>query len=65
MKVTTDKTKYTGAWTYVETAKYVKSLNKVIRDKKLDQTMFIDINEIKEYCKKHDNIRNIYVNLAL
>lgn len=65
MKITSDKTKYTGAWTYVETAKYVKSLNKVIRDKKLDQTMFIDINDMEEYCQKHNNVRNIHFDLAL
>ena len=65
MKITDDKTKYTSAWTYVETAKYVESLNRVIRDKKSDQTVFININEIDQYCKKHNNVRNIYFCMAL
>ena len=65
MKITSDKTKYTSAWIYVETAKYVKSLNKVIRDKESDKTLFVDVNSMEEYCKKHNNIRNIHFSLAL
>lgn len=65
MKIPKEKDKYTSAWTYVETAKYVESLRRVIRDKKSDQTTFSSINDIDQYCKKHNNIRNIYIYLAL
>jgi len=34
MKLNSDETKYTNRWKFVEVAKYVKSLNKVIREKK-------------------------------
>jgi len=65
MKLTSDETKYTNRWKIVEVAKYVKSLNKVIREKKDNLPVFLDIKEVDSYAKQHQNIRNIYLNMAL
>jgi hypothetical protein len=65
MKITTDQSKYISAWVHVETAKYIDSLNRVIRDKKLDKTLFTNIHDMSNYCLKNGNIRNIHIYLAL
>jgi hypothetical protein len=65
MKITIDETKYISAWVHVETARYVNSLNRVIRDKKSDKTLFTNIHDMGNYCSKNGNIRNIYIYLAL
>jgi len=65
MKLNSDETKYTNRWKFVEVAKYVKSLNKVIREKKDNLPVFLDIKEVNNYAEQHQNIRNIYLNMAL
>jgi len=65
MKIPNDKEKYTSSWRYVEVAKYVKSLSKVIRDKQGTDSVLIDIDEVDSYAEKNNNIRNIHINMAL
>lgn len=64
MKIPEDKDKYTSKWRFVEVAKYVKSLSKVIRDKRGTDSVLIDIDEIKAYADKNNNVRNIYFRVA-
>lgn len=65
MIIPEDKTKYTSSWRFVEVARYVKSLSKVIRDKNGDQPLLIDIDSVQEYANKNGNVRNIHFCLAL
>jgi hypothetical protein len=65
MIIPEDKNKYTSAWRFVEVAKYIRSLSKVIRDKDGDLPLMVDIDEVEEYSEKNKNIRNIYICLAL
>jgi len=64
MKIPEDKDKYTSKWRFVEVAKYVKSLSKVIRDKRGTDSVLIDIDEVKAYADKNNNVRNIYFRVA-
>lgn len=64
MKIPEDKDKYTSKWRFVEVAKYVKSLSKVIRDKRGTDSVLIDIDEVKAYADKNNNVRNIYFRMA-
>lgn len=64
MKIPEDKDKYTSKWRFVEVAKYVKSLSKVIRDKRGTDSVLIDIEEVKAYADKNNNVRNIYFRMA-
>lgn len=64
MKIPEDKDKYTSKWRFVEVAKYVKSLSKVIRDKRGTDSVLIDIDEVKAYADKSNNVRNIYFRMA-
>ena len=64
MKIPEDKDKYTSKWRFVEVAKYVKSLSKVIRDKRGTDSVLIDIDEVKDYADRNNNVRNIYFRMA-
>jgi len=64
MKIPEDKDKYTSKWRFVEVAKYVNSLSKVIRDKRGTDSVLIDIDEVKAYADKNNNVRNIYFRVA-
>jgi len=65
MKLTSDNSKFTNKWKFVEVAKYVNSLKKVIREKKDDLPVFMHIDEIDQYAKENGNVRNIYFSVAL
>jgi len=56
MRLPNDKTKFLNKWRYVEVARYVSSLDRVIRDKVGDNPTFYDIDDIDEYRKLHNNI---------
>jgi len=62
MKVVSDSTKYLYKWRQVEVARYVSSLDRVIRDKINDKSLIIDIDNIDSYRKKYDNI-GIYTSI--
>lgn len=47
--------KYTNQWKYVEVARFVPDLNRVIRDKSGDSPVFIDINDIHNYAEANNN----------
>lgn len=55
MRISSDPDKYTYAWRFVELAKYVPSLNRIIREKAGDQPILIDVNDVHKYAKKHNN----------
>ncbi|MFZ4104934.1 hypothetical protein [Flavobacterium sp.] len=56
MKLPLDKEKFISQWRYVEVARFVPSLDRVIRDKNGDDPIFYDIDEINSYRIKHNNI---------
>lgn len=55
MKIPQDKEKYINAWQWVETARYVPSLSRIIRDKESDKPKFISIFDIEDYRNQHKN----------
>lgn len=55
MKISSDPEKYTYSWRYVELAKYVPSLNRIIREKKDDKAVLIDIDYVGKYADKFQN----------
>lgn len=54
--------KYTNQWKYVEVARYVESLSRVIRDKNGDEPVFYTFENIDEYTSKNGN-RGIYTSV--
>ena len=65
MKPEKDQSKYLSAWKYVEGARYVPSLSRVIRDKKDNNPLVIDYSDVDAYSDKHANTRNIYFCMAI
>jgi hypothetical protein len=57
--------KFLSAWRFVEVARYVPSLKRVIRDKENDLPLIMDYCEVVNYAKKYDNTRYIHFCLAL
>lgn len=55
MRLSNDKTKYTSSWKYVELARFIPSLNRVIREKINDQPVMIDIDSVSKYRNKYNN----------
>lgn len=55
MKITSSKDKYTYSWRYVELARYIPELNRVIREKVDGFAVLIDINDVHKYSKKYNN----------
>lgn len=55
MKIPNDKEKYLNSWQLVETARYVPSLSRIIRDKDGDNPRFISVFNIENYRKQHSN----------
>lgn len=55
MKISSDPDKYTYSWRYVELAKYVPSLNRIIREKKDDQAVLLDVDHVYKYANKFSN----------
>jgi hypothetical protein len=62
MKIPQDNTKYTYSWRYVELARYVPSLNRVIREKYNGSPVLVDINDVQKYVKKY-NETGIYTSI--
>lgn len=54
--------KYTNQWKYVEVARYVANLSRVIRDKKNDKPVFYEFNNMHEYSELHGN-QGIYTSV--
>ena len=54
--------KYTNQWKYVEVARYVSDLGRVLRDKKNNLPVFYDIAEINQYADAYEN-RGIYTSV--
>ena len=55
MKLPNDYSKYLSNWKYTEYAKYVSSLDKVIRIKKNDSILF-DIQDIESFRIDNNNV---------
>lgn len=55
MRLPSDKSKFISQWKYVEVARFVPSLDRVIRDKDGDDPIFYDIDNINEYRIKNHN----------
>lgn len=55
MKLPIDQDKFLSQWRYVEVARYVPSLERVIRDKSGDSPLFYEYNNLDNYRKAHNN----------
>ena len=55
MKLPIDQDKFLSQWRYVEVARYVPSLDRVIRDKSGDSPLFYEYNNLDAYRKAHNN----------
>ena len=55
MKIDIEKNKFLSQWRYYEVAKYVPSLDRVIRDKKNGQPLILESQEICEYSSNNKN----------
>jgi len=65
MRPCSQQNKFLSAWRFVEVARYVPSLKRVIRDKENDLPLVLDYSEVVNYAKKYDNTRHIHFRLAL
>lgn len=64
MKPVLDESKFTSKWKYVEVARYVPSLSRVIRDKVNDKPLVIPFSEVASYAEKNGNV-GIYTSVWL
>lgn len=55
MKIPQDNTKYSYNFRYVELARYVPSLGRVIREKAGESPILIDVADVYKYAHKHNN----------
>ena len=55
MKIDLDEQKFLSQWKYVELARYIPSLKRVIREKDSDGTILYDVRRSIPYAKKYDN----------
>jgi len=55
MRLPEEDNKFISQWKFVEVARYVGSLDRVIRDKVGDDPLFYDYSNIDEYRGKHNN----------
>ena len=55
MRIPSDRTKYTSSFRYVELARYVPNLNRIIREKVNNISILIDIDDVYKYANKHNN----------
>lgn len=55
MKITNDSSKFLYAWRYLEIAKYVPSVQKVVRIKDGNNTVFIESSEIEKFRESNNN----------
>ena len=56
MMIPSDPDKFLSSWKSLETAKYVQSLGRVIRQKDGDNTLFIEIKDKESFRQKNGNI---------
>lgn len=56
MIIPNDPDKFLSSWKYLETAKYVKSLDRVIRQKDKDNTLFIEAKDIESFRQQNGNV---------
>ena len=56
MKLPLDKDKFVSQWKYVEVARYVPNLDRVIRDKNGDDPVFYEMENIDQYRQKYNNV---------
>jgi hypothetical protein len=62
MRLPSSGDKYTNQWKFVEVARYVETLGRVIRDKKDGHPIFYDISDISNYASQYDD-RGIYTSV--
>jgi hypothetical protein len=55
MKISQDPNKFTYSWRFVELAKYIPSLNRIIREKVNDIPILLDIKDVPKYASKFNN----------
>lgn len=55
MKIPLDTSKYTYKWRYVELARYVPGLDRVIREKINNSPVLLDIDNVAKYAAKYNN----------
>jgi len=55
MKINLEQNKFLSQWKYYEVARYVSSLNRVIRDKQNGMPLILESHEIENYSAKNDN----------
>ena len=55
MRIPDDDSKYLSSWKYVEIARYVPSLSRVIRSKNGDKPVLIDVNDIESFRAENKN----------
>ena len=56
MKLPTDPSKYLYSWRLVEIAKYVPSLDRVIRQKNGEKPILIDVDQIERFRQENNNL---------
>lgn len=56
MIISEDKSKYLSAWRFVELAKYIPSLDRVIRQKDGDNPILIDVSDIEKFRTENNNV---------
>ena len=56
MIIPNDPDKFLSSWKYLETAKYVQSLGRVIRQKDGDNTLFIEAKDIESFRQQNGNV---------
>ena len=62
MIIPNDPDKFLSSWKYLETAKYVQSLGRVIRQKDGDNTLFIEAND-KEFFRQQNGNIGLYTSI--
>ena len=55
MKISSDPSKYTYKWRYLEIARYIPQLKRVIREKKNNFPILLDVDIITKYSDKYNN----------
>lgn len=65
MRPCNEQNKFLSAWRFVEVARYVPSLKRVIRDKENNLPLVLDYSDVISYANKNGNTRYIYLCLAI
>jgi len=56
MRIPNDKEKYSSSWRYQELARYIPSLDRIIRIKKEDDPVLVDVDRLEAFREKYNNI---------